>query len=336
MGKKSAPKAPDMTDLANISKDLGTRALDQQDQQNAWAKEQDTANRALLEKVLGVQLPIMQETFANAQKDRARYETVFQPLQDQLITDAKGYATDSRKQFEQGRAIADVNTAFDAQRKNAEANLASYGVDPTTLKAGALDVGLRTAQGAAQAAAATNAGTMVEDKGRAMLYDAVNLGSGLPAQSLQGTGQSASVGGTALGGALNTTGTGSNALMAGAQYGSQALSGFGQAGNIRSQGYQNQLAGWQASSQARQGMLDTVAGLAGGAMGAFMEKGGPVTERGALPVSPVPGSTDRKPAWLTPGEFVLDKDTVAWKGQEFFHKLQQKAKEQRAAIPMGA
>ena len=59
-------------------------------------------------------------------------------------------------------------------------------------------------------------------------------------------------------------------------------------------------------------------------------------EHGALPISPIPGSTDRKPILATPGEFVVDRDTVRWKGEEFFHKLKAKAAEQRQAIPMGA
>jgi len=332
-----------MTRFAELSQQLGTRALDQQDAQLAWAREQDTNNRALLERVLGTQLPIMEETFRNAQADRARYETVFQPLENNLISEFQNFDSPERKQFEQGRAIADVSSAFDAQRKNAEANLASYGVDPSTLKAGALDVGMRTAQGAAQASAATGATQRVEDMGRALRADAINIGRGMPSQAAASYGQSLQSGQTALGGALNTTGTGAGALMSGAQYGNQALGAIGQAGNQTSQGYQNQLAGWTSTQQ--NGFGGQLMNLAGGALGAaagagafnnLFEDGGVVPEEGALPISPVPGSTDRKPILATPGEFVVDKDTVSWKGEEFFHKLMAKAKEARTGIPVGA
>jgi hypothetical protein len=335
VGKK-APEAPDMTRFADISEKLGNRAVDQQDEQLAWAKEQDTNNRALLERVLGTQLPIMEQTFANAQKDRARYEQTFQPIEDKLIKDFEGYGTDARKSFEQGRAIGDVSAAFDAQRRNAEANLASYGVDPTTLKAGALDIGMRTAQGAMQAQAATAATQRVDDMGRALRADAINIGRGMPSQAAASYGQSLAGGQAALGGALNTTGTG--ARTSGMGYGNQALAGVGQAANTTSQGYQNQLAGWTAQQESGIGaQLGSLAGAGIGAMSPWsFEEGGRVPEEGALPISPIPGSTDRKPILATPGEFVVDRDTVLWKGEEFFHKLKAKAAEQRQAIPMGA
>jgi hypothetical protein len=73
-----------------------------------------------------------------------------------------------------------------------------------------------------------------------------------------------------------------------------------------------------------------------GIAGMFMEHGGPVPSKGALPYSPKPGSTDTVPMMATPGEFVIPKDVVAHKGNEFFHKLidstRLKANE-RTAIP---
>lgn len=342
MGKKSTPAAPDLSRFADMSERLGTRAMDQQDQQLAWAKEQDAANRAILERVLGTQLPIMEETFRQANEDRQRYVQVFQPLEDSLVKDAMSYDSPERKTFERGRAIGDVTSAFEAQRQNAERQLASFGVDPTTLKAGALDVGMRTAQAAAQAGAATQATQRVEDMGRAMRADAINIGRGMPSQIAQSYGTSLQAGQAGVGGANQTTGTSANALTSGMGYGNQALSGFGQASSITSQGFQNQLARQQAQMAASP--WNTVAALGGAALGAagqakgfgnLFEEGGIVSEHGALPVSPVPGSTDRKPALLTPGEFVIPDDVVRYKGEEFFHKLMGKAREQRAAIPMG-
>ena len=57
---------------------------------------------------------------------------------------------------------------------------------------------------------------------------------------------------------------------------------------------------------------------------------------GALPKSPIPGSTDTKPALLTPGEFVMPKDVVDFKGQDYFHRQIdsiRKQKNKRQAIP---
>ena len=68
-----------------------------------------------------------------------------------------------------------------------------------------------------------------------------------------------------------------------------------------------------------------------------MFAGGPVTTRGALPVGSVPGTTDRKPALLTPGEFVVPHDAVQHMGTEYWHKQVDKAREaanKRRAIPI--
>jgi hypothetical protein len=68
-----------------------------------------------------------------------------------------------------------------------------------------------------------------------------------------------------------------------------------------------------------------------------MDAGGPVTAQGALPVGSIPGTTDRKPAMLTPGEFVLPHDVVQHLGTEKLHKLIDSTREkanQRRAIPI--
>lgn len=67
-----------------------------------------------------------------------------------------------------------------------------------------------------------------------------------------------------------------------------------------------------------------------------MDTGGPVSTRGALPIGAIPGTTDRKPAMLTPGEFVVPKDVVDHLGTEKLHKLVDKTREdanKRRAIP---
>jgi hypothetical protein len=92
-------------------------------------------------------------------------------------------------------------------------------------------------------------------------------------------------------------------------------------------------------------------GAAAGAASVFLERGGPVPrsspipgydhggpvkQQGALPSSPIPGSTDTKPALLTPGEFVIPHDVASWKGHEYWYKQMDKAREEigrRHGIP---
>src|SRR5665213_1499287 len=65
--------------------------------------------------------------------------------------------------------------------------------------------------------------------------------------------------------------------------------------------------------------------------------GGQVMQKGARPTSPIPGSTDTKPALLTPGEFVMPRDVVQHLGNDHFHRLIDKTREKanlRRAIPI--
>ncbi len=68
-----------------------------------------------------------------------------------------------------------------------------------------------------------------------------------------------------------------------------------------------------------------------------MDLGGPVTSQGALPAGTFGSTTDRKPAMLTPGEFVMPKDIVQHLGTEKLHKMIDSTREKanlRRAIPV--
>ena len=330
MGKKSTPKPPDYTELIAGSKEIAQITAEQAAEQMAWAKEQDAANRATLERVLGVQLPIMEEQFRNAQEDRRRYEETYLPIEQNLIQEFQEYGSPERLAQERGRAISDVSGAFDAQRRNALSRLESYGIDPSTTRNQALDLNMRIAQAQTQAGVADAATQRVENTGRALRAEAINIGRGLPSQVAGSYGQSVAAGQAGIGGANQTTGTSSSALTQGFTGYGTALSGYGQAGSLANQGFQNQMS-IANYNQAGMGQWLDVAGTLGGAA-LSMQEGGIVPERGALPMSPIPGSTDRQPALLTPGETVVPKDVVEWKGQEFFEKLKTKSREDRMAI----
>jgi hypothetical protein len=346
MGKKSTPKPPDYGPLAESSTEIARINAQSATEQLTWAREQDAANRATLERVLGVQLPIMEEQFNNAQEDRKRYEETYLPIEQNLIDEFKNYDSPERLAKERGRAITDVSTQFDAQRKNALSRLESYGIDPSQTRNQALDLNMRIAQAATSAGVADAATQRVENTGRALRAEAINIGRGLPSQVAGSYGQSIAAGQAGIGGANQTTGTSAGALTSGTAFTNAALQGYGQAGSLMNQGFQNQMS-VANYNQAGAGQWMDLAGSLGGAALGFMEEGGIVSEQGALPVAPVPGSTDRKPILATPGEAIVDKPTVEWFGQKFFHDLKKKAgdarmaieiekRQPRGAIPVGA
>lgn len=322
-----------MSGAVEASSEIARMQQQTAQEQLAWAREQDTKNRDTLNRVLNIQLPAMQAGAEAAVKDRKRYEQVFQPLEDNLVKDFQSYDSPERQIEERGRAIADVNTAFDAQRRNALQRLESYGVDPSQTRNAALDIGVRTAQAAAQAQAATNAKRNVEATGRALRADAINIGKGLPSQVAQSYGTALQAGNSAVAGGAQTTGAGVAAAGSAIPFSGQALQGYGQAANIQNMGYQNQMQGWQARQDQTMNWVNAASGIAGMAM---MADGGKPKRRaipfvrqdirgeGHIPemgMGDGSGIDDTVPAMVSEGEYVIPADVVKAKGTEFFDKL---------------
>lgn len=347
---QSPPKPPDLGPAAEASEEVARIQQQTAREQLEWARQQDKSNRALLQKVLDVQLPAMREQFKQAQSDRERYVNLFRPFEDRFAAEAEAYDSPERRQREAAGAIGDVNTQFDAQRRNALQRLESYGVDPSQTRNAALDIGVRTQQAAMQAAAATGANRRVEDTGRALRSDVINMGRGALSNAAGFYGASVGAGGAAQQGALATTNTGANAAQSSLGFSGQALSGYGQSANIMSQGFGNQMAAYNAKQAQTAGMMQGIGGLAG----MYMADGGgvegdailPADGRGAIPfdydgrvntgIGDGSGVDDAVPAMLSDGEYVIPADVVKIKGTEFFDRLVEKhhtpANEQRKAI----
>lgn len=336
MGSK-APEAPDLTPMAEGSVETARMAQDLAREQMAWAREQDGMNRQLLDRVLTGQEQVQNETLGNAREDRQRYEEVYQPLENNLVSEFQNYDSPQRREMERGRAMSDVAQSFDAARRNSLQRLESYGVDPSQTRNAALDIGVRTQQAAAQAGAATAADRSTEQTGRALRAEAINIGRGLPSNVAASYGQSLQAGNSMVGNANQTTNTGAGAMSTANGSMNTAIGGFGQAGNTMSQGYQGQMAQYNANQNAATGALSGVAGIAG----MFMADGGDVKKRQALTIDndtgdavfesqPGPidygqgdgsGIDDQVPINASQGEYIIPADVVRAKGEEFFDKL---------------
>lgn len=264
--------------------------------------------------------PVEDQFVRESQEDRQRYENVFRPIEDQMISDAREdrqvyrdqvrpleqqlfqeaatYNTQERQDAESARMASDVAMTFDAQRKAAMADLEGYGVDPSQARAGALDTGVRMMQAAASLSAQNQGRQQVEDTGRMLreqainlggkyqnaqaavlplagnlaggTANAVNLGRGYPGQIASGYQTAQGAGQSAIGSQLGTTASGANTM--GTAQGWQGLSNqaLGNWGNqvvsLNNTSNQIRASNQQAQSSMIGNVVGTVAGVALGAM----------------------------------------------------------------------
>jgi hypothetical protein len=334
-GKAKAPPPPDFGPMIQASERAAKLSYKMAQEQLAWAKEQYKSDQSIIEKVVNSSLARQEENDANARTDRERYERLYQPLEDQAIADAESYASPERQEQEAGRASAAVAENFDMARENASRNLESFGVDPSSTRFAALDLGTRVQQAAAQAGAGNQARAQTEAMGRAMRSEAINVGRGYPGQiagtyatALQSgnSGVNSQLAGTASGGATMGTGT---------QWMGTGNAAIGQAAGAMGAGHNAALGTFNANQQASSG----IGGLLGAGLGYAGNMGIMLADGGEVPdmASPSSGKAiDDVPARLTAGEFVVPEDVVSWKGEEFFQRLidgSRKAKPQATAKP---
>jgi hypothetical protein len=327
LGKDDTPDPPDYTPIANASKEAAKYAYQASQDQLAWAKQRYGLDREMADQLITQMNARSNQQDQWAQEDRARYENTFAPLEDQIVSDAQNYDTPGRRALAAQSDMASVTTQSQAARQAAQRNLESYGIDPSSTRFAALDVGSRTQQAAAMAGAGNAAVKRVEDTGRALKADAVNLGRGFQinplASSQAATGTNQATSGINLG----TTASGAATMGTGAQWAGVGQGALGTWSNALNTGYNNALAGWNAKANAAGSGIGSALGLVGSL--AMMEEGGDVTNGGAVPASASPTrgiATDDVPAQLTVGEFVIPKDVKDWKGEEFFHKLIQQSR----------
>lgn len=323
------PDPPDYGPIAEANMELGEEQLGIMRDQLDWAKKQGGELMDVISRAVDGALKTEQQTRKFAREQNERYKEVYQPLEDRFVKEAEGFDTRERRDREAGRAMSTVGQTFDAARETAQRRLESYGIDPSMLRAGALDSQSRIAEAEAKAQAGTDASRRVEDMGRALRADAINMGRGLPSMAAQSYGLSLQAGQGAAGAATSGAATASGMQTAPATWGAGAQAGYNATTGAMNAGYQNELAAYEAGSQwGLPGMIQTGLGYATGRMG--YAEGGPVRPEH----SPTGGAVkDDVPANLDVDEYVMPNDVVRWKGEEFFMKLTNKAREDMGAIP---
>lgn len=340
-GKSKAPAAPDYKPLAAASEASAKYSYELAKRQQDWAESTYAENKALSDVVINKALGALDQQEADAARDRARYEQIYQPLEEQLAYEAETYSSPERMEVEAGKAEADVAAQFQAARQTAQDRLEAFGVDPSQTRAGALDLGTRIAEAAAQASAGNQARTNTENIGRALRSEAINVGRGYPGQIAGSMSGAAGAGNQAANTALATTASGAQTMGTGQGWQGLGNSAVGTWGNILNTGFSNQMDRYKANQQSSSGWgsaLGLVGSLAGGFFG--LQEGGAIPEAGrAVPptASPsggaipddIPAVIDGSaPARLNAGEFVIPEDVMKWVGEKGMQQMITKARKE--------
>lgn len=170
-----APKAdPKISKAAEEQVKLGKEYLKFSKEQFAVSQERQKDIDALTKEVSTFFLDI-------AKTDRARYETVFKPLEDDFVKTATEFDSPERQAEAAAKAGADVQSAAARERGAMERNSASFGIKPDSGRYAGIDraMGLGTALGSVDAQ--NTARDAIRDKGLALKADAINLGRGVSA-----------------------------------------------------------------------------------------------------------------------------------------------------------
>lgn len=360
-GGGSVPKAPDLSQQTNqANATYGTATSNAAQTMNtAQAYNQNAQNN--LSNVTSQTNSMAGQIGAQANQNMQTYGSSFVPLQQQEAQEASNYGSQANVARLQGQAVAGVNSANQAALQNSQQALASEGVDPASIHGAALQR-QQAIQGAAQAAnAGTQSAIQTQQTAFGMQNQANQLGMQVGASGTQGAATAAQTAQSGQAGINQTNSSGVNNLTAANSYLNSATNANNSALTAQQNQFSDQMQSYQAQQAASSGMLSSIGSIAGAAA-MFMEEGGVVprgtsgegslgaipsttnysagggvSARGALPRSPIPGSTDTKPALLTPGEFVIPKDVVDFLGQEHLHKLVDKTRAQansRRAIPV--
>lgn len=177
-----------------------------------------------------------------AAEDRSRFKNTFLPLQDRFIADAQGYDTPQRRQAEAAAAGADVmlqgRVAADGRRRQAMA----MGLNPASGRFMNAEAKAGTDLALAAAGAGNLARRNVENTGRGLIANAINLGQGMAVNPGTSMGLSNGAGQAGFGGAMQ---------------------GYGQQGNLLNQDYQNRMQAWQANQSALGSLGGAIGSIAG-------------------------------------------------------------------------
>jgi len=281
MSKGSAPAAPDYSAQAASSLESAKLSAQTSREQLDWAKQQyaDQApqTKAFMDQMLETSRQsqaAQTEQMANARKAQGYYESTYQPIESGMAREAQAYASPQRTAENAAMAQADVANTYAGQRNAALQTLEGYNIDPSQTRYGALDLGARISQAAAQAGAGTQSRLQTEAVGRGLQTQAANMGRGYPGQvtseygGATGAGTAAAgQGGAGINAGLNTSNIYGNMMGNPTAWTNAANTATNTGITATNTGFQNQMAGFNANAAIAQNTTSGIGGMVGAAAG---------------------------------------------------------------------
>lgn len=268
MSGGSAPAAPNFGPVADAMKNQSALQYQMSMEQLQWAKDQFGWIKPFAERYLNSSFETMDESTRQARADRARYEDIYQPIEDAQAKAAAEWDSPERKALMAARAGATASRAFDAADAAATRELEGFGVNPADGNFKALNRGAKLQRAAATAGAMNSSDTAIDMQANALRSEAINVGRGYPGQVAQQYGTATASAGAGLAGGNQTVSTAGNALgnpLGWQALGNQSLMNSAQTMNM---GHQAQMATHNANAQSSSGIGSAVGSLIG--MGAMM------------------------------------------------------------------
>jgi hypothetical protein len=369
-GDDDPPAAPDYSPIMNALTALAEKGQQMSSDQFDWFKQQYAENKEIIDSVTDRSFEVSDFMMDVARRKDEQEVAFSDPLKEQAAIEAENYATPERIEMAAGEAEANVAQQMQRQRDSAAMELEKYGIDPSDTRQQALNLQGRAAEAAVQVAAGNSARKQTEQTGRDLRDKAIGYFSGNTAATQSAAGQALQAGNQAVNANLAGTATAAQTTGTPQDWSKLAMTGYNNAGDLMSNMYKTQMAGYEADQKSSSGFGEVLGALTGG-LGKvlFKEEGGMIPSRaemvqmaqqggemqqlppppgenmpGAPPGGdfhdgmPVPpdaspsqgGAIDDVPARLNVGEFVVPKDVVRWHGEKFFQNLIQKARKEES------
>lgn len=351
--ESAANKATDAASYAaGLQYDLGQDTLDFQKQYyEETLKPMQERDMALREKIGNATYDTMQKQQEFADSQNKFYKDTFQPLEQQMVDEAKGYDSDTNVQRRMGIASANVNQQFSNAQQQSARGLARYGVNPNSSAFATTNAALTNAQALGSAGAQTGAAFDTMDKGIALRAGAANFGRNMPntaAAYYAGGNQSAGVAGATSAQGIASGVQAVSPMLTGAGVASSA---FGSGAAINSDLFKNNMAMFNTQMAGASGLFNGIGSLAasktgqeglanmGSTIKGWWNGSGGSTGGGTLVDTNSYGATtafaadgglihgpggprdDKVPAMLSHGEFVLNEGAVKHFGLSKLNKM---------------